>query len=139
MIQINLASLVKHLNPFSRQALEAAAAECMSQQASEITVAHVLLQMLASVRSDLRVISERADIDLNELRRALTVENYATSRTADNYPAFSPMLVEWLKEGAAGLRRDAAQRTAWRCTAAGPAAFTTALCPRRGRTSADRH
>ncbi|HAX5241789.1 TPA: type VI secretion system ATPase TssH [Escherichia coli] len=99
MIQINLASLVKHLNPFSRQALEAAAAECMSQQASEITVAHVLLQMLASVRSDLRVISERADIDLNELRRALTVENYATSRTADNYPAFSPMLVEWLKEG----------------------------------------
>lgn len=99
MIQINLASLVKHLNPFSRQALEAAAAECMSQQASEITVAHVLLQMLASVRSDLRVIAERADIDLNELRRALTVENYATSRTADSYPAFSPMLVEWLKEG----------------------------------------
>ncbi|HAM9406529.1 TPA: type VI secretion system ATPase TssH [Escherichia coli] len=99
MIQINLASLVKHLNPFSRQALEVAAAECMSQQASEITVAHVLLQMLVSVRSDLRVIAERADIDLNELRRALTVENYATSRTADNYPAFSPMLVEWLKEG----------------------------------------
>lgn len=99
MIQINLASLVKHLNPFSRQALEAAAAECMSQQASEITVAHVLLQMLASVRSDLRVIAERADIDLNELRRALTVENYATPRTTDSYPTFSPMLVEWLKEG----------------------------------------
>ncbi|AGB79562.1 type VI secretion ATPase, ClpV1 family [Enterobacteriaceae bacterium strain FGI 57] len=99
MIQINLASLVKHLNPFSRQALEAAAAECMSHQASEITVAHVLLQMLASVRSDLRVIAERADIDLNELRRALTVENYATPRTTDSYPAFSPMLVEWLKEG----------------------------------------
>lgn len=99
MIQINLASLVKHLNPFSRQALEAAAAECMSQQASEITVAHVLLQMLASVCSDLRVIAERADIDLNELRRALTEENYATPRTTDSYPAFSPMLVEWLKEG----------------------------------------
>ncbi|HCL6627766.1 TPA: type VI secretion system ATPase TssH [Citrobacter amalonaticus] len=99
MIQINLASLVKHLNPFSRQALEAAAAECMSQQATEITVAHVLLQMLASVRSDLRVIAERAEIDTSELRRALTVENYATARTTDSYPAFSPMLVEWLKEG----------------------------------------
>lgn len=98
MIQINLASLVKHLNPFSRQALEAAAAECMSQQATEITVAHVLLQMLASVRSDLRVIAERADIDISELRRALTVENYTTTRTTDSYPAFSPMLVEWLKE-----------------------------------------
>ncbi|EEH9715139.1 type VI secretion system ATPase TssH [Salmonella enterica subsp. enterica] len=99
MIQINLASLVKHLNPFSRQALEAAAAECMSQQATEITVAHVLLQMLAAVRSDVRVIADRAEIDTNALRRALTVENYTTSRATDSYPAFSPMLVEWLKEG----------------------------------------
>lgn len=98
MIQINLAALVKHLNPFSRQALEAAAAECMSQQATEITVAHVLIQMLASVRSDLRVIAERAEISADELRQALTVENYATARTSDSYPAFSPMLVEWLKE-----------------------------------------
>lgn len=70
MIQINLASLVKHLNAFSRQALEAAAAECMSQQATEITVAHVLLQMLAMVRSDIRVIAEQAEIDASELRRA---------------------------------------------------------------------
>ncbi|ATF98945.1 TPA: type VI secretion system ATPase TssH [Citrobacter koseri] len=99
MIQINLTSLVKHLNPFSRQALEAAAAECMSQQATEITVAHVLLQMLAAVRSDVRVIAERAEIDTNALRRALTVENYVTARATDSYPAFSPMLVEWLKEG----------------------------------------
>ncbi|WP_330983259.1 MULTISPECIES: type VI secretion system ATPase TssH [Enterobacterales] len=99
MIQINLASLVKHLNLLSRQALEAAAAECMSQQASEITVAHVLLQMLASVRSDVRVIAEKADIDTDELRRVLTVENYAAVRVTDGYPAFSPMLVEWLKEG----------------------------------------
>ncbi|HAZ8141347.1 TPA: type VI secretion system ATPase TssH [Citrobacter koseri] len=98
MIQINLTSLVKHLNPFSRQALEAAA-ECMSQQATEITVAHVLLQMLAAVRSDVRVIAERAEIDTNALRRALTVENYVTARATDSYPAFSPMLVEWLKEG----------------------------------------
>ena len=99
MIQIDLPVLVKRLNLFSRQALEAAAAECMSQQAAEITVAHVLLQMLSVVRSDLRVIAEQADIDLNRLRQALTVENYATTRSADSYPAFSPMLVEWLKEG----------------------------------------
>jgi len=98
MIQIDLASLVKHLNSFSRQALEAAASECMNQQASEITVAHVLLQMLAIPRNDLRVITEQADIPLDELRQALTVENYATTRTADSYPSFSPMLVEWLKE-----------------------------------------
>ncbi|EAS1760438.1 type VI secretion system ATPase TssH [Salmonella enterica] len=98
MIQINLTTLVKRLNPFAKQALEMAASECMSQQASEITVAHVIIQMLALPRSDLRVITERADISVDDLRQALTVENYTTSRSAESYPSFSPMLVEWLKE-----------------------------------------
>ena len=98
MIQIDLATLVKRLNPFAKQALEAAASECMSQQAAEITVSHVLLQMLAIPRSDLRVITERAGIGTDDLRQALTVENYATTRSVDSYPSFSPMLVEWLKE-----------------------------------------
>ncbi|EJO5241000.1 type VI secretion system ATPase TssH [Salmonella enterica] len=98
MIQIDLATLVKRLAPFAKQALEAAASECMSQQASEITVAHVLLQMLATPRSDFRVIAERAEISGEELRQALTVENYTTARSSDSYPSFSPMLVEWLKE-----------------------------------------
>lgn len=98
MIQIDLATLVKRLNPFAKQALEAAASECMSQQAAEITVSHVLIQMLAILRSDLRVITERAGISTDDLRQALTVENYATTRSVDSYPSFSPMLVEWLKE-----------------------------------------
>ncbi|EDT6888286.1 type VI secretion system ATPase TssH [Salmonella enterica subsp. enterica] len=98
MIQIDLTTLVKRLNPFSKQALEMAASECMSQQAAEINVAHVLIQMLTIPRSDLRVIAEHADISGDELRQTLTVENYTTSRSADSYPAFSPMLIEWLKE-----------------------------------------
>ncbi|ENI4693126.1 type VI secretion system ATPase TssH [Salmonella enterica] len=98
MIQIDLATLVKRLAPFAKQALEAAASECMSKQAAEITVAHVLLQMLATPRSDFRVIAERAEIGADDLRQALTVENYATARSSDSYPSFSPMLVEWLKE-----------------------------------------
>ncbi|WP_141027798.1 type VI secretion system ATPase TssH, partial [Salmonella enterica] len=69
-----------------------------SQQAAEITVAHVLLQMLATPRSDFRVIAERAEIGADDLRQALTVENYAAARSSDSYPSFSPMLVEWLKE-----------------------------------------
>ncbi len=98
MIQIDLPALVKRLNLFSRQSLEIAASECMSQQAAEITVSHVLMQMLAMPRSDLRVITRQSDIGMEELRQALTVEKYPTARSADSYPAFSPMLVEWLKE-----------------------------------------
>lgn len=98
MIQIDLTTLVKRLAPFAKQALEAAASECMSQQAAEITVSQVLIQMLAIPRSDFRVIAERAEIGADDLRQALTVENYATARSSDSYPSFSPMLVEWLKE-----------------------------------------
>ncbi|KAE9673721.1 type VI secretion system ATPase TssH [Enterobacteriaceae bacterium TzEc077] len=98
MIQIDLATLVKRLNPFAKQALEMAASECMSQQASEITVAHVLLQMLAIPRNDVRVIAERTGISAEDLRQALTVESYPGGRSADGYPSFSPMLIEWLKE-----------------------------------------
>ncbi|EMU6539331.1 type VI secretion system ATPase TssH [Escherichia albertii] len=98
MIQIDLPTLVKRLNLFSRQSLEMAASECMSQQAAEITVSHVLMQMLAMPRSDLRVITRQSDIGMEELCQALTVEKYPTARSADSYPAFSPMLVEWLKE-----------------------------------------
>ncbi|EAP0736547.1 type VI secretion system ATPase TssH, partial [Salmonella enterica] len=49
-------------------------------------------------RSDFRVIAERAEIGADDLRQALTVENYAAARSSDSYPSFSPMLVEWLKE-----------------------------------------
>ena len=98
MIQIDLATLVKRLNPFAKQALEMAASECMSQQAIEITVAHVLLQMLAIPRNDVRVIAERTGISAEDLRQALTVESYPGGRSAEGYPSFSPMLIEWLKE-----------------------------------------
>lgn len=99
MIQIDISTLVKRLNPFSRQALEMAATACMSQQATEITVSHVLMQMLAIPRSDLRVIMERAEMSVEELGQALTVEHYATMRHTDSYPVFSPLLVEWLRDG----------------------------------------
>ncbi len=99
MIQIDISTLVKRLNPFSRQALEMAATACMSQQATEITVSHVLTQMLAIPRCDLRVIMERAEMGVDELGQALTVEHYATMRHTDSYPVFSPLLVEWLRDG----------------------------------------
>lgn len=99
MIQIDISTLVKRLNAFSRQSLEMAATACMSQQATEITVSHVLLQMLAIPRCDLRVIVEKAEIGVAELKQALTVEHYATLRHTDSYPAFSPLLVDWLRDG----------------------------------------
>lgn len=96
MIQIDLPTLVNRLNTLSKQSLELAAAECINQRASEITVAHVLTQMLLTSRSDVRVIIEQTDIDIDALHDALTISN--PPQTVESYPSFSPMLVEWLKD-----------------------------------------
>lgn len=136
MIQIDISTLVKRLNAFSRQSLEMAATACMSQQATEITVSHVLLQMLAIPRCDLRVIVEKAEIGVAELKQALTVEHYATLRHTDSYPAFSPLLVDWLAVGVGG---DAVRRAAWRYSAASAAALCITLCAASRRPSADRY
>jgi len=98
MIQIDLPTLVNRLNLLSKQALEMAAAECVNQQASEVTVAQVLVQMLATQRSDVRVIAEQSGIDLGELRDALTLVGEYKVQSVDSYPRFSPLLVEWLKD-----------------------------------------
>ena len=98
MIQIDLPALVNRLNILSKQSLELAAAECIHLQATEITVAQVLAQMLMTPRSDVRVIIEQADIDADELREALALTGENHNLTAENYPSFSPLLVEWLKD-----------------------------------------
>lgn len=98
MIQIDLPTLVNRLNILSKQSLEMAAAECISQQATEITVAHVLLQMLATPRSDARIIIEQSGIDIGQLRDALTLVDENRGRAVESYPSFSPLLVEWLKD-----------------------------------------
>ncbi|WP_112913792.1 type VI secretion system domain-containing protein [Escherichia coli] len=67
--------------------------------AQVVTDVQAVEQLLQEQGYDLRVITRQGDIGMEELRQALTVENYTTARSADSYPAFSPMLVEWLKEG----------------------------------------
>lgn len=98
MIQIDLPVLVNRLNILSKQSLELAAAECVTQQAMEITVAQVLSQMLMTPRSDVRVIIEQTDIDIDELHDALRLAGEGQSHSGDGYPSFSPLLVEWLKD-----------------------------------------
>ncbi|MFO6299430.1 type VI secretion system ATPase TssH [Rahnella selenatireducens] len=98
MIQIDLPVLVNRLNIISKQSLEMAAAECVTQQAMEITVAQVLSQMLMTPRSDVRAIIEQTDIDIDELHDALRLAGEDRSHATDSYPSFSPLLVEWLKD-----------------------------------------
>ncbi|PHM62629.1 type VI secretion system ATPase TssH [Xenorhabdus ishibashii] len=98
MIQIDLPTLVNRLNPMTRHALEAAAASCVSQQQPEITVAQLLLQMLDTPLSDVRLILSKADIDKDLLKEQLDQVMTHHQSLVQAYPNFSPMLVEWLQD-----------------------------------------
>ncbi|MDC9582135.1 type VI secretion system ATPase TssH [Xenorhabdus sp. PR6a] len=98
MIQIDLPTLVNRLNPMTRHALEAAAASCVSQQQPEITVAQLLLQMIDTPLSDVRLILNKADIDKDLLKEQLDQVMTHHQSLVQSYPNFSPMLVEWLQD-----------------------------------------
>ncbi|MDX7986218.1 ATP-dependent Clp protease ATP-binding subunit [Xenorhabdus sp. 12] len=98
MIQIDLPTLVNRLNPMTRHALEAAAASCVSQQQPEITVAQLLLQMIDTPLSDVRLILNKVDIDKDLLKEQLDQVMVHHQSIVQSYPNFSPMLVEWLQD-----------------------------------------
>ncbi|MBC8950321.1 type VI secretion system ATPase TssH [Xenorhabdus sp. TS4] len=98
MIQIDLPTLVNRLNPMTRHALEAAAASCVSLQQPEITVAQLLLQMIDTPLSDVRLILSQADIDKDLLKEQLDQVMTHHQSLVQTYPNFSPMLVEWLQD-----------------------------------------
>ncbi|MBI6547651.1 type VI secretion system ATPase TssH [Xenorhabdus lircayensis] len=98
MIQIDLPTLVNRLNPMTRHALEAAAASCVSQQQPEITVAQLLLHMIDTPLSDVRLILNKVDIDKDLLKEQLDQVMAHHQSIVQTYPNFSPMLVEWLQD-----------------------------------------
>ena len=100
MIRIELPVLVSKLNPISKQILEVCAATCMNEQYAEITVPNLLLSFLSSPLNDIRIILSEASIDVDELKTLLK-ENSEQTRLLDvqqNYPVFSPLLVELLQD-----------------------------------------
>ncbi|WP_323839536.1 type VI secretion system ATPase TssH, partial [Photorhabdus africana] len=98
MIQIDLPTLVNRLNPMTRHALEAAAAQCVSQQQPEITVAQLLLQMINTPLNDVRAIFNHAEVDSDLLKEQLDQIIPHHQAMVQAYPNFSPMLVEWLQD-----------------------------------------
>jgi len=97
VIRLELPALVERLNPLCRHMLEEAAALCVNQQQAEIRVEHLLLKMLDTPLSDVRLILARAEVDLDALRPLLLPLPEAAA-CREGYPAFSPLLVEWLQD-----------------------------------------
>lgn len=98
MITVDMKSLLNRLNPCCRKALEAAAGVCVSRTHYEVTVEHLLWQLLDEPLSDISRILTQSGVGVEELRRNLdqTLEDFSRGNGAK--PVFSPRLMDWFQE-----------------------------------------
>lgn len=98
MIRVDLPALIECLNPICRHALEEASSLCVTQQAGEVTVIHLLFKLLDNPLGDVRLILRQAGIDADDVRQALS-EGFNSQNVLDGqYPSFSPLLLELMQE-----------------------------------------
>ena len=100
MIRVELPVLVSKLNSVAKHTLEVCAARCMNEQFAEITVPQFLFSFLETPLCDIRVILSQSNIDIEELKgylQEVVVQN-TQLQVQQNYPSFSPLLVELLQD-----------------------------------------
>ncbi|MDI9243990.1 type VI secretion system ATPase TssH [Marinobacter sp. CHS3-4] len=98
MIRVELPALIGRLNEICRQGMESSAALCISRQGAEITPAHLLFKLLDTPFSDVRQILETNDLDPLTLQPVVGESLNGEPQTAEQYPSFSPLLIELLQD-----------------------------------------
>ena len=100
MIRVELPVLVSKLNSVTKHTLEVCAARCMNEQFAEITVPQFLFSFLETPLCDIRIILAQSNVDIEELKgylQEVVVQN-GQFQVQQNYPSFSPLLVELLQD-----------------------------------------
>ncbi|CDL85482.1 type VI secretion system ATPase TssH [Xenorhabdus szentirmaii] len=91
------AMLLRRLNPYCAQALEAAASLCQTRTHAEITVEHWLLKILERGESDITVLARRYEWDMGTLWQSLLDHIDSYPRTVHSRPQLSNSLLTLIK------------------------------------------
>ena len=91
------ATLLRRLNPFCAQALEAAATLCQTRAHAEITLEHWLLKLLELGEGDITVLARRYEWDMDSLWQSLLAHLDALPRSVHARPVLSDSLIELMQ------------------------------------------
>jgi type VI secretion system protein VasG len=97
-MSVNLKSLIGKLNDPTRNALEAAAGLCVSRTNYDIEVEHYLMKLLDQTDGDLAKIIRHFGVDPSRLAAEVTRSIDKLKRGNARTPAFSPTLMNVMKE-----------------------------------------
>lgn len=105
------AVLLRRLNPFCAQALEAAASLCQTRAHAEIRIEHWLLKLLEQGEGDMTVLARRYEWDMDGLWQALLGWLDALPRSVRTRPQLADALLMMIKQAwlIASLEDDEAQ------------------------------
>ena len=98
MLQIEPTVLIRKLNRYCTRALEAAAGVAVSRGHYEITVEHLLSQLVQDPAADVQIILLQFGIDPGRVLKALTrsLESQRSGNTGR--PVFSPHMLAWMQD-----------------------------------------
>ena len=98
MINVDIKSLLLHLNNFCTNGLQAAAGLAVSRGHYEVAVEHIVMKLLEDPHSDWPLIFERYGLEAGPVRKTLeeVLEDYQTGNSGR--PVFSPMLLDLVQE-----------------------------------------
>src|SRR5512146_3046716 len=97
-MSVNLRSLIGKLNDPTRNALEAAAGLCVSRTNYDIEVEHYVLKLLDQPDGDMARIMRHFGVDASRLAAEVTRSLDKLKRGNARTPAFSPSLLNVMKE-----------------------------------------
>lgn len=98
-MNFDIKSLFNKLNDFSTRSLEGAAGLAVSRSHYEVSIEHLFMKMLDEPNADAQHILRHFEIEPARVIRSAqsALEDLSTGNAGK--PVFSPLLIEWIKEG----------------------------------------
>lgn len=98
MLLVELKPLIERLNPYCKQALEAAVGNCVSRGNYEVTVDHFLFKLFDNNRADFSLFLDQHGVDAVSVCHGVNLSIETMRRGNAARPALSPILLELLQD-----------------------------------------
>jgi type VI secretion system protein VasG len=98
MLTPDPAAVIRTLNPFGVKCLERAAGVCVARGHYEVTVEHLLAQLLVDPNADIYLILRHYGIEKGRLDAALQRHLEAQRGGNSGRPVFSPLMLNWIQD-----------------------------------------
>lgn len=97
-MSVNLQGLISRLDPYCMKSLEAASGLCVTRSHYEVSVDHLLLQLLEEAQADACLLLQHFEIDPSDWKQQIQQTLEGLKNGNPGRPVFADNLLNWLQE-----------------------------------------